>query len=185
MTGACSVGLGLVLSACGGASSAEHLAPASCAPTGGVLASDASMAPMSGSYTLTMVAGDSRATGSLTLSEQPDDMRRMQDAVTPLGGPVDIDLVSVGAQDMRMLDSTDPAAPGALVLESDGSEGRTVLVRLGGEANRRDVRSFDGAYAVLSVQAIVDGGFSGSWWSGVRDARSEGYFCAMKIVDQD
>lgn len=172
-----------VLGACGGGAPAAHLAPATCAQTSAILEPGATLGGMSGSYTLTMVGADVRTTGSLTLSEQPTDMRRMQDAVTPLGGTVEIDLASVGAQSVRRLDSTDPAAPGALVLESDGSEGRTVLVRFGSEANRRDVRAFDGAYAVLSVRAIEEGGFAGSWWSGVRDARNEGYFCAMRSTD--
>lgn len=177
------LGVVSILGACGGSAPAAHLAPAACAPTSATLDADATLGAMSGSYTLTMVGASTRATGSLTLSEQPADMRRMQDATTPLGGTVEIDLASVGAQSVRMLDSVDPAAPGALVLESDGSEGRTILVRFGSEANRRDVRAFDGAYAVLSVQAIEEGGFAGSWWSGVRDARSEGYFCAMRSAD--
>lgn len=180
-----SVALGVVsvLAACGGSVPAAHLAPAACAPTAATLDAGATLGGMSGSYTLTMVGATARTTGSLTLSEQPADMRRMQDATTPLGGMVEIDLAAVGAQTVRMLDSMDPAAPGALVLESDGSEGRTVLVRFGSEANQRDVRAFDGAYTVLSVMAIEEGGFAGSWWSGVRDARSEGYFCAMRSTD--
>lgn len=176
---AVAVGAFSVVSACGGAAPAAHLAPATCAPTSGTLGPGATLGEMSGSYTLTMVGTDARTSGSLMLSTQPEGMRSMMDASTPLGGSVEIDLAAVGAQSVRMLDSVDPAAPGALVLESEGSEGRTVLVRLGSEANRRDVRAFDGAYAVLSVRDIEEGGFSGSWWSGVRDVRTEGYFCAM------
>lgn len=166
--------------ACGGAAPAAHLAPATCGPTMDVLGPGATLQEMSGSYTLTMVGADGRTSGSLMLREQPAELRTMMDADTPLGGSVEIDLAAVDAQTVRMLDSTDPAAPGALVLESDGSEGRTILVRLGSEANRRDVQAFDGAYAVLSVRAIEEGGFSGAWWSGVRDVRTEGYFCAMR-----
>lgn len=176
-------GLLASVAACGGPAPAAHLAPAMCGPTMATLAPGATLEEMSGSFTLTMVGAEGRTTGSLTLAEQPDGMRTMRDAATPLGGPVEIDLGAVGAQEVRTLDSTDPAAPGALVLESDGSEGRTILVRLGSEANRRDVQAFDGAYAVLSVRSIEDGGFSGAWWSGVRDVRNEGYFCAMLEAD--
>lgn len=173
------VGTAAALSACGGSGSVEMPGPAACAPTNGGLASGATMASMDGSYTVHLVGDDGRVTtAALSLTPQPADMRRLQDAMTPLGGTIDVDLAAIGAEQVGALDSTDPEAPGVLVLESDGSEGRTILLRLGSEANERGRMSFDGAFAVLSVQRMADGGFSGRWWSGVREARTEGHFCA-------
>lgn len=137
------------------------------------------MAGMEGEYTVHLLAEDGRtATAALSLTPQPAGMRELQDAMTPLGGTIEVDLDAIGAQPVGALDATDPEAPGVLVLESDGSEGRTILLRLGSEANQRGRMSFDGAFTVLSVLTMSDGGFSGAWWSGVREARTEGHFCA-------
>jgi hypothetical protein len=171
------------LAACGsnsaGEGDANRLSPAACAPTSSSLSPDASLASMAGDYRVVLVAEDSRSTaGDLSLREQPAGLRTLESSGTPLGGTLDIDLGAVGAQPVRSLSSTDPSSPGVLVLESDGAEGREILLRLGSEANRRDSATFDGAYAVLSVQSVGSNGFAGVWWSGVWDQRSEGYFCA-------
>jgi len=153
--------------------------PTACAPVTGELAAGATLTSMAGEYRLVLVAADGRsASGGLSLRDQPADLRRLQDSSTPLGGAVGIDLGAVGAQMVRSLSSTDPASPGVLVIESDGAEGREILLRFGSEANRRDSAMFDGAYMVLSVRDIGADGFAGIWRSGVSDQRAEGYFCA-------
>lgn len=171
----------LVAGACGGSGeeALEVPSPAACQPTEDVLAPAASMTGMEGTYTVHLVGDDGRAgTAALALTPQPAGMRTLEDANTPLGGTIDVDLEAIGAQPVGALDATDPEAPGVLVLESDGSEGRTILIRLGSEANQRGRMSFDGAFTVLYVQRMSADGFSGTWWSGVRDTRTEGHFCA-------
>lgn len=170
-----------VLTGCGGAGEAtvDTPSPAACQPTDATLPPGASMAGMDGRYAVRLVSEDGRtASADLSLVDQPDGMRRLEDASTPLGGTIEIDLESIGAQPVGDLDSTDPEAPGVLVLESDGAEGRTILLRLGSEANQRGRMSFDGAFTVLYVQRMDGEGFSGAWWSGVRATRTEGHFCA-------
>jgi hypothetical protein len=172
-----------MVAGCGGNSAGEgeanRLSPAVCAPTTSSLSQDASLESMAGEYRVVLVSEDSRSTaGDLSLRAQPAALRTLETSGTPLGGTLDIDLGAVGAQLVRSLSSTDPSSPGVLVIESDGAEGREILLRLGSEANRRDSATFDGAYAVLSVQRVASNGFAGIWWSGVRDQRSEGYFCA-------
>ena len=75
---------------------------------------------------------------------------------------------------MGDLSSTDPAAPGVLVIETAGTN---ILLRLGSESNRRDQSSFDGGYTVLTVNRIANGGFDGNWRSGSRNGTNTGYFC--------
>jgi hypothetical protein len=173
----------VTLLACGGASGGadgEMISLSSCVPSTTTLASDQSMASMAGSYRVVLVGADTRMVqGEMTLSEQPANLRVLQDARTPLGGSIDLDLTAVGAQPVRDLGSIDPAEPGVLVIESDGADGREILLRLGSENNRRDVFQFDGAHAVLSVQNIVGDAFVGRWRSGVRSVRTEGHFCAV------
>lgn len=173
------VAVTLAATACGGTGSMEMPGPEACVPSSATLAAGASMNGMGGDYTVHLLGEDGRmTTASLTLTSQPTGMRQMEDAMTPLGGTIDVDLEAIGAQPVGALDSADPEAPGVLVLESDGSEGRTILLRLGSEANQRGRMSFDGAFTVLSVQRMSDNGFSGAWWSGVREMRTEGHFCA-------
>jgi hypothetical protein len=102
----------------------------------------------------------------------------MDGAVTPLGGTLEIDLAAVGAQAVVGLDSTDPAAPGVLVLERASATGPAITLRLGSVANRVDERAIDAAFTVLDVRAMGPGGLFGTWRSGVRLERSSGYFCA-------
>jgi hypothetical protein len=180
----------IVLSACGGGSrvdegTAENGPVPSgerCGPVESTLPDDATLATGAGRYRITLVGSDGSATadGTLTLRERPAGMRMLDDSATPLGGTVEIDLAAVGAQVVRELDSDDPAAPGVLVLERDAVSGRSVLLRLGSEANRIDRQPFDAAFTVLDVRRIDGEGFFGDWRSGVRAERSEGYFCAWR-----
>ena len=94
----------------------------------------------------------------------------------PLYGTSDVDFASVGAVTPGDASSSDPSRPGVLVLQGPGR----VMLRVGSEANRRDVRRFDGAYTVLQVQQVSEKGFAGTWRSGVGTEESGGHFCATR-----
>jgi hypothetical protein len=90
-----------------------------------------------------------------------------------------VNVEGVGAVRVGSLSSQDPAAPGVLVIESETTTGRSILLRLGSEANRRDLVRFDGGYAVLNVLEISEASFGGTWTSGTRGPESQGFFCAV------
>ena len=87
---------------------------------------------------------------------------------------------AVGAVRVGSLSSQDPASPGVLVIESETGTSPSILLRLGSDANRRDIVRFDGGYAVLTVVEITAESFSGTWSSGARGPGSEGFFCATR-----
>ena len=76
-------------------------------------------------------------------------MLRIGEVSTPLQGVVDIQLGAVGAQRPGALDSTDPAAPGVLVMETSGAR-PGVMLRFGSSANRMDRVAFDEAFTATS-----------------------------------
>ena len=94
----------------------------------------------------------------------------------PFYGTAALDFAAVGAVAPGDPASTDPESPGVLVIERPGQ----ILLRVGSEANRRDVRRFDGAFTVLRVQQVTEEGFAGTWESGVDMDRSGGHFCATR-----
>jgi hypothetical protein len=180
--------LGLVVLAggCGGGGARspgfEGPAPGACVPVPGPLADDATLVGAAGRYRIVLAGegGGTSVEGALSLQARPQDMLGRGDVRTPLSGSIDIELARVGAQPVRELETEDPAAPGVLVLESDGAAGRSVLLRLGSESNRTDRQAVDAAFAVLDVNHVADEGFFGVWRSGVRTERTEGYFCAWR-----
>ncbi|HEX7336145.1 MAG TPA: hypothetical protein VF252_02965 [Gemmatimonadales bacterium] len=96
-------------------------------------------------------------------------------------GSADVDLEAVGAVRLGNLGSLDPTRPGAVVLERKG----VITLRLGSEANRRDVVRFDGGFTALRVAGASREGFTGSWTSGVGIQRSSaGYFCAVRMEER-
>jgi hypothetical protein len=97
---------------------------------------------------------------------------------SPLFGSTDVNVEGVGAVRVGSLSSEEPDSPGVLVIESDTGAGQSILVRLGSDANRRDLVRFDGGYAVLNVVEITTESFGGTWSSGARGPDSEGFFCA-------
>ena len=134
-----------------------------------------------GSYQVTLVAtfGDSagRATnGHLQLAVPPDSLLTWGGRATPLVGFTDIQLEFVGASTLGEGTSTDPAMPGAIVFQEDQ---RSAIIRLGSEANRRDVIRFEGAYMVLWVTEARPEGFAGTWSSGEMGPVATGYFCGV------
>ena len=157
-----------------------------CLPESIGLSEGASLSDRAGVYRLTIVevVGNSSkrsVSGSLTLQPQIPDLDSLKSVSTPLYGYTDVDLKSVGAYRVGNPGSRDPVAPGVLVLESDRDGRRTINLRFGSEANRRDTIRYDGAYTVLNVHRIDADGFSGGWRSGLRLARSKGYFCARSM----
>ena len=149
-----------------------------CVPVEHSLVATSTLASMAGTYSLTLMSGAEMpvsAEGRLTLAEVPAALREMGGAATPLAGSTDVDVQAVGALRMGDLGSTDPNAPGVLVIETAPTN---ILLRLGSESNRRDEASFDGGYTILTVHRIANGGFDGNWRSGSRDGTTRGYFCA-------
>ncbi len=174
------------------ASSGSAPAPA-CVPPEGQLAVDASLEGREGDYRLTMVQqvdGTSTRTaeGALALLTQVDSLRQFQGNAggaipgvsSPLFGSTDVNIESVGAVLVGNLSSQDPASPGVLVIESETGSGPSILLRLGSDANRRDLVRFDGGYAVLNVEEITVESFGGTWSSGALGLESEGFFCARQ-----
>jgi len=96
----------------------------------------------------------------------------------PFYGTAAVDFAAVGAVAPGDAGSGDPERPGVLVIERTGQ----ILLRVGSEANRRDVQRFDGAFTVLRVQQVTDQGFAGTWESGVDMDRSGGHFCANRVT---
>ena len=154
-----------------------------CRPTAAILAQGATLGGAHGRYRLVLVRGtsDRKVSGFLVLVASPPEREVLGSASTPLLGSTDIDVSEVGALRIGDPASTDPDAPGVLVLEFDRDNAREIMLRLGSDANRVDRRLFDGGYTVLRVRQIDADGFSGTWESGVRSAVAEGYFCAWRL----
>ena len=93
-------------------------------------------------------------------------------------GVAAIALDSVGAHRPGDIGSQDSTAPGVLAFPAEGM----ILLRLGSEANRKDVQRFEMAYTVLHVRRIGVDGFSGTWASGAERVDAEGHFCARRAT---
>ena len=107
------------------------------------------------------------------------------DARVALIGKADLDLAAVGALRMGEIQSSDPVRPGVAVLERHVvTAAETTLteitLRLGSEANRRDVVRFDGGFTALYVRTVSRHGFGGHWASGISRATAQGHFCAAR-----
>jgi hypothetical protein len=137
------------------------------APVEGILrlqAADASLPPRTGPYGI------------------PDTSHRY-----PLVGTAELDLAAVGAVAPGGTTSTDPAAPGVLVIERVGESphgerphAERILLRLGASANQVEPVRFDGGYTVLRVRRIDRAGFRGEWESGAPLPQAHGHFCAVR-----
>jgi hypothetical protein len=177
----------LLLAGCSGANAGQS-DPQPCAPVEAA-APGVTADSLDGEFNLQLVAtsGSKRGTtaaGQLTLMPQDSGYRRMDPGSSrdtslslPLYGTASMDFASVGAVIPGDPGSSNPANPGVLVLEHPGR----VMLRLGSEANRRDVRRFDGAYTALQVQQVTDKGFAGTWRSGLGAEESGGHFCADRV----
>ena len=176
-----------------GTADGEGALTPTCIPPEGPLAVDVSLEGRAGEYRLTMVeevdgSPSRRAEGALTLVAQVESLRRFAGSTgtsvpgvsSPLFGSTDMNLEGVGAVRVGSLASENPESPGVLVIESETGASPSILLRLGSDANRRDIVRFDGGYAVLNVVEITAESFSGTWSSGARGPDSEGFFCATR-----
>ncbi len=188
----------LILRGCA-AHRVERQESAACAPVDEQqLAAGVRAEALEGAFRLTLVAtngpkrGES-ATGRLVLVLNDSAMRRMEepggtyrlDAHMPLIGTTDLAVEDVGAVRLGDLESSDSTRPGVALLErrvvEPNDTTRTeITLRLGSEANRRDVVRFDGGFMALSVHSVTEHAFHGTWASGVREPAARGYFCATR-----
>ena len=164
----------LLLAGCGGNAAQADTQIQACTPV--EAGSEAVAADeLGGRYTLRMVATSGAKRGS-SAEGQMELMTNTSAGESSMNGTAELDFASVGAVVPGDPKSTDPLSPGVLVLE--GSSG--VMLRVGSEANRKDVRRFDGAYTALQVTQVTDQGFAGTWRSGLGTQESEGHFCAVR-----
>ena len=160
-----------------------------CEPPSRRLNSDATLATHAGHYRLTLVqrvdaVEIASARGTLMLYGQAPGLEALGNASTPLYGTAEVNLKVVGAHRVGDTGSDAANAPGILVLEFDRAGARSLLLRLGSAANRRDTMLYDGAYTVLEVHEISADSFSGSWRSGSNSSRAGGYFCAIRTLSR-
>ena len=159
------------------------------------LSRSATGAPLAGEYRLRLVPTAGPRSGeavnaNLRLApladslQAPPPMLGVQDTTThyPLAGSTDLDPALVGGVGTGDNASTDPTAPGVLVIERHpGGDGPTnIMLRLGALANRRGLARFDGGYFALTVRRIDADGFAGTWASGTARLAAGGYFCAER-----
>jgi hypothetical protein len=170
-------------------------APPSDPPQSSVLPPSATGAPLSGEYRLRLVATAGPRSGAAVEAhlglapladslQVPPPMLGVRDTTTrhPLAGSTDLDPELVGGVSTGDNASTDPAAPGVLVIERHPGVDRptSILLRLGALANRRGLQRFDGGYFALTVRRIDADGFAGTWSSGAARQAAAGYFCAQR-----
>lgn len=166
--------------------------PQGCAPSTATLAADASAAGLAGTYRLRMIASSGPQNGKAVEGELrllPLESGGSGDAAGPfvLRGAADLDLAAVGAPEAE-LTSTDPTRPGVLVMQlapAGQSKAPRIMLRLGAEANRRDVTRIEGAYTVLRLSELSEGGFAGSWQSGAPMPVAAGHFCATRVANTE
>ena len=167
-----------------------------CAAPTGDLPGSATGARLAGEYRLRLMPttgprSDEAVNATLRLApladslQMPPPMLGVRDTTTryPLAGSTDLDPALVGAVGTGDNGSTDPAAPGVLVIERHpGTTGApaSLMLRLGALANRRGLARFDGGYFALIVRRIDADGFAGTWASGTARQAAAGYFCAER-----
>jgi hypothetical protein len=167
-----------------------------CAAPSGELPRSATAARLGGEYRLRLVATAGPRSGqalnaNLRLAALADSLQvsapmlGIQDTTTryPLAGSTDLDPAIVGGVSTGDNASTDPTAPGVLVIERHPGATdapASVMLRLGALANRRGLARFDGGYFALTVRRIDPDGFAGTWSSGTARQAAAGYFCAER-----
>ncbi len=180
----------LATMACGARS--PQVMPEACAPVEEVSGlSRLQVDRLAGEYELTLEATTGTAAGRSTsgrlwLYPNEPEMRGIRaagggvrsDASAPLYGASDIDVEDVGGLRLGDAMSRDPQSPGVLLLQ----QGEQLFIRVGAEANRRDLLRFDGGYFALRVREVDENGFAGSWSSGLMSASAEGHFCAVRLA---
>lgn len=161
------------------------------------LLADVRAGNLAGSYRVVLVGTSAEYTGrqiegALELYPQDSALQSLAvaggvpvtGAAMPLYGALDAAIEQVGG--MRLGSSTllDPTQPGVAVLEqvtqSETGSVMSITMRVGSDANNRDMVRFDGGFMALYVREVTPEGFRGTWASGVRGPEHEGYFCATK-----
>jgi hypothetical protein len=193
--------LGAALAACHQARSQADPATKPCQPSSGTLPRTASAAALAGAYRLHLTAtsgpnAGQAADGALRLQPVPDSAAReivvlgVRDTTSraALSGATDLDPAAVGATRTGSLTAESVEAPGVLVIErrpARDESGTEIMLRLGADANRRNVARYDGGYFALNVQSIEPGGFTGAWSSGSGVSSAKGYFCAERVGSKE
>jgi hypothetical protein len=168
-----------------------------CEPPRGSLPATATADGLAGSFRLHIVATTGPTPGrwvegALSLAPVSDPAERSvvvmgtrdPTSAYALAGAAELDPASLGAASTGDLSSTDPAAPGVLVIErhpGNPGAGTEIILRLGAEANRRERLRYDGGYFALLVRGIGPRGFTGTWSSGSGSSSATGYFCAERV----
>ena len=164
-----------------------------CVMPRGPLPANASLEGMAGMYDLTMVEavdGNPMRTvdGSLLLLDQIDVLREFDGGLngpvpgvaSPLYGATNVPLADIGAVQVGILSSEDPASPGVLVIERETGASPNIQLRLGSSANRRTTVRFSRDSTVLAVLEITAESFSGTWTSRSQEQDADGIFCAVR-----
>ena len=117
--------------------------------------------------------------------QMPPPMFGVHDTTThyPLAGSTDLDPALVGGVNTGDNASTDPTAPGVLVIERHPGAAdapTSVMLRLGALANRRGAARFDGGYFARTVRRMDAEGLAGTWASGTARPIASGHFCAER-----
>jgi len=165
--------------------------PAAARPAGATLPG----VSLAGEYRLALVADSGvraggAAAGRLALHARADTAWMGGGAHSgraTLWGHTDVDLAAVGARVQGSAASTDPAAPGVVVVEIARRAGAPAdsgpAPRTGAHLTLGSVTYKDGAETTLSVLELRPGGFGGRWESGNFWAGrwAAGYFCAERV----
>ena len=166
--------------------------------SGTELASSVRARDLAGSFRVVMVGESAdfdgtRIEGTLDLLPQDSALQSLElfagspvsGARMPLHGALDAAIEQVGG--VRVGDATrrDPMQPGVAVLEQTragaGERALSITLRVGADANRRDMVRFDGGFMALYVKEITADGFRGDWSSGSRGPTHVGHFCANRV----
>ena len=167
-----------------------------CGPPSGQLSHRATAGGLAGDYRIRLVAttgprSGASTTGAVRLHPVEDSLRSpapvlgIRDSLTvlPLRGAAELEAAAIGATVPGDPRSGDPMAPGVLVIERHSrraGEPASIILRVGSEANRRDLVRFDGGFLALNVRRLDSAGFAGTWASGGGGKAAAGYFCAER-----
>lgn len=172
-----------------------------CQPSTGSLPRTASASGLAGDYRLYLTATSGpnagrAADGALGLRPVMDSAAReivvlgVRDTTSraALSGTTDLDPSAVGATRTGSLTAESVDAPGVLVIErrpARADAGTEIMLRLGADANRRNVARYDGGYFALNVRTIEPDRFTGTWSSGSGVPSVQGYFCAERVGSKE
>ena len=177
----------------------RHLALDGCRNVSRQLTRDAQVDAMAGSFTIAFVGtrgvARGRATRAALVLSPPSSDTLARVAVVrriglvppaPLTGTLRLDADAIRAIIPGRADSVDPNRPGVVVrrwgAEEAGHSVTEIRLSVGGDGNRRDAITLDGASFEMRVQDVRTDGFSGSWASsvGMTTFEAAGYFCALR-----